>query len=139
MDARFVTEGVGAHYSLVGLHRHACEVADQPAGLVYLGGIYVGCVLEQVFAGTQRHHYLFHGGIAGALADAVDGALNLTYTAIEHSQAVGYSQPQIVMAMHAYHSLLNVGHVLDDSFYEGAELTGDGIDRKSTRLNSSHG
>ena len=32
---------------------------------------------EVVGAGAQRHHDLLHGGVAGALADAVDRALDL--------------------------------------------------------------
>src|SRR4030042_1806597 len=113
MDARRMAEGVGANNGFIRLHRHACQLADQSACLMDLSRIYIGGVIEQVFSRAQRHHNLFHGGIAGALSDAVDGALNLTHAAVENSQTVGYSQTEGVVAVHADHSLANVRYVLE--------------------------
>jgi hypothetical protein len=84
---------------------------------MYLRGIDIGYVFKQVLTGAQRHYYFLEGGIAGALSDAVNSALDLPHTAVEDSQAVGYSQAQVVVTMHAYNGFTDVGHVFTDSIY----------------------
>ena len=52
-------------------------------------------------AGLDRHHDLFERGVAGALADAVDGAFDLAGAGLHGGERVGDGQTQIVMAMDA--------------------------------------
>ena len=47
----------------------------------------------------QGHDQLFQGGVSGALANAVDGALDLARTGFDGGQRVGYSHAEIVMAV----------------------------------------
>lgn len=77
MDAGAVGEGVGPDDGLVGLHRHVAELADQGAGAMNFAVADVGVHPEQVGAGLQDHRHLFQRAVAGPLADAVDGALDL--------------------------------------------------------------
>jgi hypothetical protein len=55
-------------------------------------------VVEGV-AHLQRHHQFLHRGIAGALADAVDGALDLARAALDRGQRVGHGQAEVVVAV----------------------------------------
>ena len=81
-------KGVGADDRLVGLHRHAGEIADQAGGFVDLlgsdagerfaaAGVAAQEGIEVAAAHMHRHHQLLQGGIAGPLADPVDRALEL--------------------------------------------------------------
>ncbi len=63
-------------------------------------GLYPGAVPEDVLAGTQRHDDLFERAITGALADSVDGAFDLPCPGLYGGDGVGYSQTEIVVAMH---------------------------------------
>ena len=58
-----------------------------------------GAMGQRVGAHFQRHHDLFERRVAGALADAVDGALDLARARLHRGQRIGDRQPEIVMAM----------------------------------------
>ena len=79
VDAGFVREGVVAHHRFVDRDQNAGDLRQQAAGGVDLPGVdpHVDG-LEDVAPGLDRHHHLFERGVAGALADAVDGAFDLT-------------------------------------------------------------
>ena len=57
--------------------------------------------VEEVVARPQRHHDFFQRAIAGAFADAVDGAFDLPRARDHGGEAVGHRQAEIVVAMHA--------------------------------------
>ncbi len=42
---------------------------------------------------------LFEGGVAGALADAVDGALDLADSGLDGGEGVGYGEAEVVVAV----------------------------------------
>ncbi len=60
----------------------------------------------------QRHHHFFERAVAGALADAVDGALDLARARDHGRQAVGDRHAQIVVAVHRQPHLVDARHVL---------------------------
>ena len=93
MDAALVEEGILAHDGLVEGRGLADNVIDRFAGAVNLGGVQPGRGIIDVLAGAHGHDHLFERGVAGSLAQAVDGAFNLGRTALDTSQGVGHGQP----------------------------------------------
>ena len=131
-------EGVGTHDRLVGLHRHAGEVAHQARRLGDLLGAHSGERLgalsrpaqegvEVAAAHVQRHHQLLQRGVAGSLTDAVDRALQLASAVLHRLQEVGHRQAQVVVAVHRDHGLIDIGHVGVDAGNQLAELRRRGI------------
>ena len=101
MDAGFVGERVAADDGLVGLDRLAGEPRQQLAGFEERGGLNAGRKRETVAPDAEHHDDLLDRRIAGALADAVDRALDLPHAALNRRQAVGHRQSQIVVAVRA--------------------------------------
>jgi len=101
--------------------------------------------LEVVATRAHRHHHLFQRAVAGPLAQAVDGAFDLTRAADHHpGQRIGHRHAQVVVAMHAPDRLVAVGHALAQHADELAEQLGhrvaDGVgdvDRRRTLGNGA--
>ena len=74
---------------------------QQLAGGVEMLGVDAGFVREAVAAGLDGHDDLFERSVAGALADAVDGALDLPRAGLDGGQRIGHGQAQIVVAVDA--------------------------------------
>ena len=70
---------------------------------------------QPVAAHVQRHHDLLERGVAGALADAVDRALDLAGAALDRRQRVGDGQAEVVVAVRAEDHLVGVRHALADA------------------------
>src|SRR3546814_7848708 len=70
-------EGIGADDRLVARRRTVGDLRQGATCGQYLGGVDAGRHAEQVGTGPERHHHIFQRAIAGALANAVDGALHL--------------------------------------------------------------
>ena len=64
---------------------------------VFMSGVHPA---EQVAALADRHDDLLHGGVAGALAQAVDRALDLPSTVRDSGQRVGGRHAEVVVAVH---------------------------------------
>ena len=64
-------------------------------------GVDAGVVRVAVGARLEDHHDLFERAVAGAFADAVDGALDLPRAGLDRGQRIGDREPQIVVAVHA--------------------------------------
>ena len=64
-------------------------------------GVDAGVIGIGVGARLQDHDDLFERAVAGALADAVDGAFDLPRAGFDGRQRVGHRQAQIVVAVHA--------------------------------------
>ena len=77
VNAGFVRERIGADNRLVGRHRDADDRRQRVAGRHEALRVDAGAMGQGVGAHLQRHHDFFERGIAGALADAVDGAFDL--------------------------------------------------------------
>ena len=77
VDAGGVGEGVGSDDGLVGRGAEGDALGQHLAGGVELVHDDVVLVGQLVAAGGEDGGEFFEGGVAGALADAVDGALDL--------------------------------------------------------------
>ena len=66
---------------------------------VELGHINVACERVLVRADHEGGGDLFEGGVAGSLADAVDGALDLAGSCLNAGEGVGYGHAEIVVAV----------------------------------------
>ena len=101
----------------------------------------VGVVGQHVAARLDRHHDLFQRGVAGALAEAVDRALDLARAADHAGERVGDRQAEVVVAVGREDRLVGVRHPLEQHPDERAELlrrrVADGVgdvDRGGARL-----
>ena len=61
----------------------------------------LGLERQPVAARLERHHDFFERSVARALADAVDGALDLPRAGLHRRQRIRHRQAQIVVAVHA--------------------------------------
>ena len=113
MDAGLMSKGIGTHDGLVRLHGKAGDSGDQTRGAEDVFGLDPGVHVEQVLAGLDRHDDFFQGGIAGALAKPVDGALDLPSTGDYRGQRIGDCQTQVVVAMNGKHRSVSVGNTLE--------------------------
>ncbi len=78
MDACFVGKGVCSHYGLVGLYGNTCNLTYKLACCQELVRVYTRVnVSIEIRPCAQGHHDLFHGSIACALTQAIDGHLYL--------------------------------------------------------------
>ena len=101
VNAGLVSEGIGTHDGLVGLHHDPGDQADQATAGMDVFGIDARLKTQVIVAGVQCHHHFLHGGIAGPLTDAVDGDFDLTGAGLNCRQGVGRGQTQVVMAVNA--------------------------------------
>ena len=111
------------HHALVGLDREAGQVAHHAAGGDDLlrrdpGGrsaIAPG-------ASVERHHHFLERGVAGPLADPIDGHLDLSRAGPNRGQGIGGRQPEVVVAMDAHgRSAADRAH---DAAHQRRELVG---------------
>ena len=126
VDARLVGEGVAADDRLVGLDDEAGQVADQAAGgRDLLRGHAAGEVRELRRPRAQRHDDLFQRGVAGPLAEPVDGHLDLSRAGLDGGQRVGRGQAEVVVAVDADDGARS--DPFDDRADERPELRWDGV------------
>ena len=112
MDAGAMGERVGAHDRLVGLDVDAGDGAHQLASARELGGDDAGMGVERLLVHADRHDDLFERGIARALAQAVDSALNLRGAVADALEGERRSHAKVVMGVDGD------GDVLDDAHEE---------------------
>ena len=129
VDARGVREGVGAHHRLVRLHRKAGDLRHHLRGRPR--SAWCRCParsLKIVGAGAHRHHHFFQRGVAGAFAQAVDGAFDLARAADGHAgQRVGHRQAKVVVAVDRPDGLVRIGNALAQAADGFAEHFGHGV------------
>ena len=106
MDAGLVSEGVCADDRLVGGH------ADADGGRQRLAGRHQPRRHDPRVEGqglaphVQRHHDFLERGVAGPLADAVDGAFHLAGAGFDRGEGVGHGQAQVVVAVRRQRDLV---------------------------------
>lgn len=122
VDARLVRERVAADYCLVALHRHADQALQQLRGGDDAWGVDVGIDVVERTAHLQCHGDFFQRAVAGALADAVDGALDLPCAAFDRRQRVGHCQAQIVVAVRAEDHGVGTFHAGDQAREHAADF-----------------
>ena len=84
-------------------------------------------VMEVIAPRLDRHHDLFEGRVAGPLAQAVDGALDLASASVDGRQAVGNPQSQIVVTVVLKNGPIDVRHMLPQILKDVAILLRDGV------------
>src|SRR5713101_5302161 len=113
-----VSEGVGADHRLVGLDGGASQLGNQARGAGDLGRVDAGLEAETRLADAQQHHDLFERGVAGALPDAVDRALNPPGAGHDPGLGVGGRKAQVVVAVNRKDDAVcpasPADHLLDD-------------------------
>ncbi len=120
-------EGVFADDRLVELHRKARDLRHPARDVHDLGGVHPGLVGHDIVAHLQRHHHLFQRGVAGALAQPVDRALDLACARLDGGQCVGRGHAEIVVAMGGKDHLVGARHLLDQHPNEVSALARRGI------------
>jgi len=127
VNARLVGEGVFADDRLVPGHRKARHAAHEAAGRVQmLRSDLRPAILKIVGPRPERHDDLFHGGVSGPFADAVDRTLGLPGARLDGRKRVGHGQAQVVVTVDRNDGLRDVRDVLEEVPDHAAELVGDG-------------
>ena len=127
VDAGGMREGVAADHGLVGLHRHRTHVAHQPARAHELGGVDAAGDIQVIAAHVHDHHDLFEGGVARALADAVDGAFHLARAVPDRGDGIRGGEAQVVVAVDRDDRLVDVGHAVEQVVDDRGEDLGRGV------------
>jgi hypothetical protein len=112
VDAALVREGVAPDDRLVVLHRERGDGGNELRRPRQHLGVDGGPIRHHVVAHPHRHHRLFQRSVAGALADAVDGAFNLPRAGAHAGERVRHRHAEIVMAVHGKASLVGIRHPL---------------------------
>ena len=120
------------HHRLVGLHQETGGLADQARGRHDLARVDPDLEAEVVAPRLHGHDHLLERTIACALAQAVDGALDLTCAAdLDAGQGIGDRHAQVVVAMHRPDGLVGVGDTLaqgaDELAVELGHAIADGV------------
>ncbi len=76
---------------------------------------------------ANGHYNLFKGGVTGALADAVNGALDLSSSGGDGRHGVGNGHAEVVVAMGGDGDVLDSLDASADGCDQFAEFRGDGI------------
>ena len=127
VNTGLVREGIVAHNRLVRLTAHAGCLGHLARGLPDPGGINPGGHVVVFLAGVQIHHDFLERGVAGALPESVNGTFNLVGTGQGRSQAVGDSEPQVIMAMYGEYGLVHIRDVIADVPDQGGVLLGNRV------------
>src|ERR1700685_3771583 len=127
MDSGFVREGVIADNRLVRRHRLSDDLREQARGRIDLARFDAGAYLHQVLARLERHHDLFHRGIAGTLADSVDGAFDLARAITDRGERIRHRQAQVVVAMRTPDNLGRARYAFAHIREHAAKFLGDSV------------
>src|SRR5580698_11031325 len=106
VNAGLVREGVVADDGLVGRGLEGDDLAENLARWIKVGELDVGGDAVAVAADVEGGGDLFEGRVAGALADAVDGALDLACAILHSGQRVGDGQAEVVVAVRGKNNAL---------------------------------
>src|SRR3984957_19885134 len=87
-----------------------CTGNEVTAATSFDARVNMGPERHHVVAHPHRHHRLFQRGIAGALADAVDGALDLAGAGAYAGERIRHRHAEVVVAMHREDGLVGIRH-----------------------------
>ena len=127
VDSGLVRERVLADHRLVARDRHAGDARDQPRRRIKPVRLDAGRDVEERRARLQSHDHLLERAVAGALADAVDGALHLPRARHHRREAVGDGHAEIVVAVDGEADAVDAAHVLAQVAEELGELIRHGV------------
>ena len=113
MDTCFVSKCVATHDRFVALDVEARDLAQQSTGRDQaLGDDASGGVIHFA-ACSHGHDHFFERTVACPFTDSVDGAFDLTCTGLDGCQRIGDCHSQVIMAVAAQNSLVDVGDTVD--------------------------
>ena len=131
MDAGLVGKGIGADDGLVRLHRIAGDAGHQLGRRHDLRGVDARVATEHILARAHRHHDFFQRGIAGTLAETIDGAFDLARAVHHGGKRVGDGHAEIVVAVRRPDHLVGIRHALDQLLHalapQGGNAVADGV------------
>ena len=105
-------EGVAADDRLVGLHAVAGQAAHEAARAGDLARVDAGGQPDVGLPRVQQHHDLLQRRVARALAEAVDGALDLPRPGEHAGEGVRDGQAEVVVAVHRQRHVAQAGDEL---------------------------
>src|ERR1700693_2634225 len=127
MDDCVGREGVASSDSFVGLHRYAGDLAQHLAGGKKMFPSDTGLIGIAVMTNPHGHDDLFERSVAGALADAVDGALDLTCSGSDSRHGIGHRHAKVVVAVSGNGHVINSLHAAANGRDQLTELGGHGV------------
>ncbi len=127
VDARLVCKSVFTDDRLVPRRMHSRNTGYQPRCWIEPRRIDAGLEAEEFRACPDGHDGLFQAAVTGALADAVDRALDLARAGVDGRQAVGDGHAEIVMAVHAQYDSVDSVDVLRQIAEQAIEFGWHGI------------
>ncbi len=127
VDAGLVREGVGADDGLVGRAAEADELGEHLTGREELVHLDIAGVGELVAPDHEGGGDLFEGCVAGALADAVDGALGLAGSGVDAGKGVGDGHAEVVVTVGGEDDILRAGDLGEEHAEGGGVLLGRGV------------
>src|SRR5258708_6996805 len=98
VDPGLMGKSVAADDGFVRLGLESDNLRQQAACGIDFLRVDGGRIWQLRLANVQSHHDLFQRRIAGALANAVDGAFHLPRARLDRGQGVGHGQTQILVA-----------------------------------------
>ena len=141
VDAGLVGERVRADDRLVRLDGVPGELGDEARRVSDAPDVDAGLVAVGVGADAKRHRDLLERRDAGALADAVDRALDLRWRRRDAGERVRDGEPEVVVAVDGEGDLVELGAEGADLGDERRVLVGEGVadrvgkvDRRRSRL-----
>ena len=103
-------KGIPPDDRLVVLHRERGRRRDELGGAREHRRLDAGPERQHVVAHLHRHHDLFERGVAGALADTVDGALDLPRARLHAGERIGDRHAEVVVAVRREARFVGIGH-----------------------------
>ena len=122
VNARGMRKGVCADDCLVRLNDEARDGGNQTGSAHEFTGVDVGMGVKLLAVHLDAHDNFFHSGVASALAQAVDGAFDLTSAVFDTSERKGGSHAKVVVAVNGKRCLVHVGNVFHQELDATAEF-----------------
>ena len=127
VDAGLVGEGVGSDDGLVGRAAEGDDLGEHLAGGVELGHINIAGEWVDVGADHDGCGDLFEGGVAGAFADAVDGAFGLPRARLKAGESICDCHAEVVVAVGGEDYVFDAGDAGFDHAEDGGVLRRCGV------------
>src|SRR5258708_7546087 len=128
MYAGFVRKSVAADNRLVRLHAKADYLREHLTGRVNLARIDSSFEGQPITAHVQRHDNFFQRGIAGAFANSIHRAFDLSRTRLDRRETVRHRQSEIIMTMNADGEVVSITNdALADRPHELREFIGESV------------
>src|SRR5205809_1450929 len=99
MNSGFVSKCVRAHDSFIRSNLRAGNFREHATSWKQMLQFDVGGYAKTFFAHCKSDGNFFERGVSRALADSVDGALDLAHTSANCRERIRHSEAEVVMAM----------------------------------------